>query len=236
MERQYACNVVIDLEFTPVPKGLRRETGLAYEIIEVGAVKLAPDGTSCGEFSHMVKPSFANGVSDRVHRMTGIGDEDLTCARPLAEVLTALIAWIGPQRARMITWSDSDLRQIQRECKAKGIKASLPQRWLDIQRLYPRLMGMKEKRSKVALGEAADWLGIPNERMSAHRALYDAWMTAEVFRMMASGECAAHRSRVLAELEPTKAKTGCSVSIGDRCDGLQDLLLALRSQEVREVA
>lgn len=230
METTYSCNVVIDLEFTNVPRD-RRVDGLATEIIEIGAVKVAPDGTIAGEFSHMVKPTLAAGVSGAVHRMTGIGDEDLTCARPLSEVLEALSQWIGNGRVRFVTWSDTDRRQIERECMAKGIEVGLPARWMDIQRLYPRLMGSKKKF--VRLGEAADWCGIDNDRSSAHRALYDAQMTAKVFLMMASGECAAHRARVEAELHKPSAEKSCSSSIGDRCGGLADLLASLMVQEAQ---
>ena len=230
MSNAYAYNVAIDLEFTPVPKG-QRQGGLCYEIIEVGAVKLAPDGEVAGEFSHMVKPALTRGVSGRVHRMTGIGDEDLTCARPLGEVLQALVAWIGPGRARMVTWSDSDLKQIEEECVAKGLDVALPTRWLDIQTLYPRLMGMENRRRRVALGEAADWCGIANEKASAHRALYDAQMTAELFRMMSRGECAEHRRRVAEELERPKGESVCTASIADRCGGLADLLASLKERE-----
>ena len=230
METTYSCNVVIDLEFTNVPRD-RRVDGLATEIIEIGAVKVAPDGTIAGEFSHMVKPTLAAGVSGAVHRMTGIGDEDLTCARPLGEVLETLSQWIGNGRVRFVTWSDTDRRQIERECMAKGIEVGLPARWMDIQRLYSRLMGSKKKF--VKLGEAADWCGIDNDRSSAHRALYDAQMTAKVFLMMASGECAAHRARVEAELHKPSAEKSCSSSIGDRCGGLADLLASLMVQEAQ---
>lgn len=230
MSNAYACNVVIDLEFTPVPKKLQRQSGLRLEIIEVGAVKLAADGSVVGEFSHMVKPMFARGVSGRVHNMTGIGDEDLTCARPLDEVLGALSAWIGAGRARMVTWSESDLAQITKECAAKGIEVALPTRWLDIQRLYPRLMGMERTR-KIALGEAADWCGIANDKASAHRALYDAQMTAELFCMMAAGECAEHHKRVEAELAKASEANSCSASIASRCGGLAELMAALAAQE-----
>ena len=226
MRRKYACNVVIDLEFTPVPRG-RQLGGLRYEIIEVGAVKLEPDGSPAGEFSHMVKPTLANGVSGMVHNMTGIGDEDLTCARPLAEVIDALSEWMGPGRVRMVTWSGSDLRQIRQECAAKGIVHHLPGRWLDIQRIYPRLMGIRKR--KVALGEAADWCGIANDKMSAHRALYDAQVTAELFRMMAAGELRDHRRALDAELRD-HAET-CTTSIGAQCDQLATLLEHLRAQE-----
>lgn len=230
METTYSCNVVIDLEFTNVPRN-RRMNSLATEIIEIGAVKVAPDGTITGEFSHMVKPTLATGVSGTVHRMTGIGNEDLTCARPLGEVLEALSQWIGDGKVRFVTWSDTDRKQIERECMAKGIEVKLPTRWMDIQRLYPRLTGSRKKLMK--LGEAADWCGIYNDRSSAHRALYDAQITAEVFLMMASGECAAHRARVEAELGKPSAEKSCSSSIADRCGGLADLLASLMAQEAK---
>ncbi|MBR3234540.1 MAG: exonuclease domain-containing protein [Atopobiaceae bacterium] len=230
MKSAYACNVVIDLEFTPVPKG-QRKGGLRCEIIEVGAVKLTPDGEVAGEFSHMVKPTIAHGVSSKVQRMTGIGDEDLTCARPLGEVLQALAAWIGPGKARMVTWSDSDLDQITRECAVKGIDIALPKRWLDIQKLYPRLTGMANRRRRIALGDAADWCGIANEKAYAHRALYDAQMTAELFCMMAAGEFAEHQKRVAAELERPREDAVCTASIADRCGGLADLLASMRAAE-----
>ena len=232
MEGKYTCNVVIDLEFTPIPKN-RRTGGLKHEIIEVGAVKLASDGTVCGTFSHMVKPQLAHGVSGTVRRITGINNADLSCARPLDEVLEALAAWIGPGNARMVTWSGSDLKQIQLECAAKGIAHRLPGRWLDIQRLYPRLWGMN-KRRRIALGEAADWCGIEHDRASAHRALYDARMTAGIFRTMAFGEFHEHRARVEAELK--RKKEACATSIGARCDGLAALLAELRGQEGSKAA
>lgn len=227
MRSKYTCNVVIDLEFTPVPKS-RRIGGLQNEIIEVGAVKVAPDGTVCGTFSHMVRPQLANYVSGEVRRLTGIDNRDLTGARPLAEVLEALSTWIGPGRVRMVTWSAHDIKQIQAECATKGIVVRLPKRWMDIQQLYPRLMGLSRGR-KVALGEAADWCGIKNDKASAHRALYDAQMTAQVFGAMASGELSEHRVRVNDELSRKKAP--CSASIGAQCDGLATLLAELRSQE-----
>lgn len=229
MSSKYECNVVIDLEFTQVPKKLRHN-GMCFEIIEVGAVKLAPDGSIAGEFSHMVKPTWAPGVSGMVHRMTGISNEDLTCAKPLGEVLRALAAWIGEGCVRMVTWSETDLKQIRDECAEKDIEVKLPGRWMDIQRLYPRLMGMVDKR-RVSLGEAADWCGIDNDKASAHRALYDAQVTAELFRMMAAGECAEHRARLAAEMERAKGETSFSASIADRCGGLAELLASLKVQE-----
>lgn len=227
MSAMYDCNVVIDLEFTQVPRK-RRVAGLATEIIEVGAVKVGPDGTVLGTFSRVVKPTMATGVSGAVHWMTGIRDEDLICARPLDEVLEMLGSWIGSGRTRFVTWSDTDRRQIERECSVKGIEHSLPSRWMDIQRLYPRLMCTSKRL--VALGDAADWCGVSNDKASAHRALYDAQVTAEIFRMMVSGELESHRARIDAEMDKSCGRV-LSSSIADRCSGLSDLLANLMSKE-----
>lgn len=234
MTSAYDCNVVIDLEFTPVPKAVRGGTDLRQEIIEIGAVKLNPEGNVVGEFSHMVRPTLARSVSGQVRSLTGIVNGDIACARPLEEVIGALVAWIGPCRARMVTWSESDLKQIRTELDAKGIKCALPHRWMDIQPLYAHFMGLPRK--KVALCEAADWLGIPNDRSRAHRALYDAQITKEVFSMMASGDLAEHRRRVRLETSKARHAAACSASIGSRCGGLAYLLASLVAEEARSGA
>ena len=229
MKSTYACNVVIDLEFTPVPKSLRGNTDLTQEIIEVGAVKIAPDGSVVGTFSHMVRPVLAHGVSGKVRNITGIVNNDIACARSLPEVLESMAAWIGPGRARMVTWSEWDKKQITTECAAKGIECALPARWMDIQRLYSYFMDLGHKR--VGLGDAADWLGIDNSKELAQRALYDAQMTAEIFRMMAAGDLAEHRARVRREIGHGSRVETCSASIASRCAGLAELMAALAREE-----
>lgn len=117
----YASNVVLDLEFTPAGHAGRAQR-LTDEIIEVGAVKVSPEGRVVGEFSQLVKPTLTKGVGGFVHHLTGIGDEDLIQARPLEDVLPAFAAWVGPG-ARMITWSPTDRLQFTHECAAKGLDA-----------------------------------------------------------------------------------------------------------------
>ena len=229
MEPTYDCNIVIDLEFTAIPKTLR-SLDLVNEIIEVGVVKVASDGTELGRFSRLVKPQQATHVNKWVYRLTGIGDEDLVQARPLQEVVAELADWIGQGRARMVTWSGTDKWQLLTECAAKGIDTSrLPRRWLDIQRLYPRLMGTSGRL--VRLGEAADWCGISLEDNRAHRGLDDALVTAEIFRMMGAGECAAQRKVLDAGIRGGE-KDECASSIASRCGSdLAALLASLRASE-----
>jgi inhibitor of KinA sporulation pathway (predicted exonuclease) len=98
MGNAYDCDVVIDLEFTLVPGGAGPGRPAA-EIIEVGAVMLAPDGSVAGEFSRMVRPTFAHGPSHEVRMLTGIRGCDLACAATLAEALgttlDALVSFDG---------------------------------------------------------------------------------------------------------------------------------------------
>jgi len=192
-------------------------------------VKVAPDGTPVDEFSCMVRPQHATRVSIGVNRLTGIRDEDLIGAKPLAQVLVEFCDWIGEGRSRIVTWSPQDKRQMTLECASKEIVSGLPTRWLDIQRLYPRLMGTKKRL--IGLGEAADWCGIENDRSSAHRALYDARMTAEIFQMMASGECSDQRRRLDEEILEGGTHETCTSTVESLCAGLNELYLALKAQE-----
>ena len=123
----YSSDIVIDLEFTPTngrnrhwrnsrpTAGSMADRALAdkleNEIVEIGAVRVDGRGRAIDEFSRVVKPTIALGVSGFVNQLTGIRDEDLTDARPLSAVLDEFRQWAGPG-ARMVAWSKSDQLQI----------------------------------------------------------------------------------------------------------------------------
>ncbi|MDO4805706.1 MAG: 3'-5' exonuclease [Coriobacteriales bacterium] len=230
---KYDYNIAIDLEWTPI-FGTDRPEGLCQEIIEIGAAKLGPDGRELDTFSELVKPDFANGITRRVRRITGIRNRDLTEARSFEEVLHSLEEWVGSGRSRMITWDNTDRTQILRECSAKGIESRLSkQRWLDLQKLYPRIMGTR--RRQVALGEAADWCGIEFDKR--HRAVYDARATGQIFHMAATGECAEQRRVLESSVTHDAHENSCTASIADRCgSGLAELFANLASQDTMAYA
>ena len=241
----YSSDIVIDLEFTPTngrnrhwrnsrpAAGSMADKALAdkleFEIVEIGAVRVDARGNAIDEFSRVVKPTIARGVSGFVNQLTGIRDEELTDALPLSAVLDEFRQWAGPG-ARMVAWSKSDQLQIACECGVKGIDTNgLPSRWMDIQRLYPRLMGLP-KRS-VALGEAADWCGIEFDRYRAHRALYDARKTAELFGLMHDCGLRTQRKAIESQVSDGSESESLSSNVGSRCSGLAELLDSLRLQE-----
>lgn len=187
-ESQYARNIVIDLEFTPVAAD-HRIHGLKNEIIEIGAVKLGPNGEFCGEFSHLVAPQYADCVNWFVKDLTSLTNYDVYNAEELSDVVFQLKEWIGPIPARMITWSRTDKYQLTKECQAKRIPTEgLPKTWIDIQPLYPPLMGLD--RDVVSLADAAEWYDCHDPNGREHHALSDARITAELLARLMNGTLA----------------------------------------------
>lgn len=226
----YNYNIAIDLEFTPVHLS-GGAAGLGCEIIELGAVRLDSKGNEIDAFSEVVKPMYAKGITRRVSRITGIRDADLARARHLESVMQSFAEWMGPNNGnRILTWGGSDRHQIQTECNAKGIDVPLPSRWLDLQRIYPRLMCTSRNR-RVSLGEAADWCGL--SFVNRHRALDDARATGQIFRMAAAGECQTQRHILDGGVKNGEDVGGCSASIGSGRNGnrLAELLASLSRQE-----
>ena len=84
----------------------------------------------------------------------------------------------------------------------------------------------------VKVEEAANWCGIPFEANRAHRALYDAQMTAELFRMMLAGDLAAQREAMSSQVKSPSDEKPLSSTLGGSCGGLAELLASLRAQEL----
>ena len=231
----YDYNIVIDLEFTPTPKNVRRR-GLAREIIEIGAVKVDARGREVSTFQCYVRPQYAEDVSYEVQDLTGIHRCDIRDAACLEVAVRQLAAWIGDAKVRIVAWSGSDKAQIERELVFK--RAALPGQfacWLDLQKVYPRVMGVGNGRL-MALRVAADWQGIVLDAGSSHRALYDARVTAELLRQLLTG--AYHEQKETLEsviVKPENQKT-FSASLGSRCSELGELLAKMQVQGAMSAA
>ena len=221
-------NIVVDLEFTPTPKSARH-LGLRNEIIEIGAVRVDARGNTVDTFCKRVKPAYAAHIAPWIVNLTGICDADLRNAEPLEKVVESFAAWAGPGRTRLVAWSGTDKRQVEGECARKGIELPDQMRhWLDLQRVYPRLMRVGDRRKLMSLKPAADWTGAALNADSAHQALYDAQVTAELLRQLLSGEYRQQRQALSAYLATPARRSepsapGLTASLGSRCAGLEAL-------------
>lgn len=185
----YDYHIILDFEMNPVSKkNVVARTGLKREIIEIGAVKLNSKYEVVDKFSCFIKPEYSSGVTDYITKLTGIRTSDVSGAINYEEALERFSNWIGNGKNRVYSWSDTDLRQIVAECVYKKVK--FPEnitRWMDFQLLFPRLMGLNHD-VMMSLYDAANWYGAEMDCKSAHRALYDAEITAELVRGVLTGE------------------------------------------------
>lgn len=209
----YERHVVIDLEFTPIPKSYTAQREIVrHEIIQIGAVMLDSNYRKISTFSTYVKPEFAHSVKPSVTRLTGITDFDLEHAPSLAEAMDKLIGWIGlDKRTRIYSWSNTDLYQLEDECYLKGI--DFPEcmyRWMDFQKVYGRLIGCRHQMSlkNAVVSANGQFTGT-----QAHTALYDAMATAELLIMTTSKEEFTKRTKGIRELLAPPKK--CSTTIGE---------------------
>lgn len=193
----YTRHIVIDLEFTPIPRRFREEREIVWnEIIQIGAVMLDEHYERIGTFASYVKPQYSERIPARITALTGITDENVADAPSLAEAADLLADWIGyDDRTRIYSWSDTDLYQLSDECWLKGIEFPVNMhRWMDFQKVYGRLIGIRQQLSlKNALGSAENKFDSEN----MHSALYDALQTADLLKMTVSREAFQERTHIV---------------------------------------
>ena len=225
---KYDTHIVIDFEMNPVAKRHREvKAVMPREIIEIGAVKINDRYEIVDKFRCYVKPIYNTAVNSTVSSMTGIHFSDLEYA-PLFEVaLGQLSDWIGHTgRNRIYGWSSSDYIQVSGECSYKQIPLpSNMTRWLDLQRIYQRLMGLEGREHQQALHMAAAQFGIAMDYKNSHSALYDAEITTELLIPILTGSYQEQAALLRSSISEEESHE--SFTLGDVAGGLFD---QLRSQ------
>lgn len=196
-------HIFLDFEMNQAPRRGNEEvpTPLLHEIVEIGAVKLDENYVQVGKYSAYVKPQRFP-ISAVCTKVTGITDKDVESAKPLPEALEEFLAWIGEVPTRTYAWSDSDKKQLFRECAAKGLWPEKPprpfRRWIDFQRIYTRLLGLS-KRNRISLKNAIGGIEV-NFAGSQHSAADDAENSAVLLTLLHDKEAFAERTRITREL------------------------------------
>ena len=207
----YEKHVIIDLEFTPIPKKLNEQRKVVkFETIQIGAVLLDRNYRKISTFSTYVKPGLAYHIKSSVSKLTGITDMDLVNAPSFTDAMEKLVAWIGEgDKIRIYSWSKTDLHQIKGECQIKGITfPACMSRWMDFQAVYGRLISSRQKLSLKNAVVSANGQFVGTQ---AHTALYDAMATAELLILTRSKEDFSQRTRSVRELLAPPKKFGCTI-------------------------
>ncbi len=175
-------HVVVDLEMCKIPKGFRtREYHWSEETIQIGAVLLDDDYNIIDKFNTYVSPRMGR-LDSFITRLTGIKVEDVIDAPDMEEALNMFTEWIPKEDVEIVSWSETDQKQIQHEMEGKMIEnvrmTELLENWNDCQKTFSIKMNNVRRYS---LSEALIATGIYPEGQE-HDGYYDAYNTALLFK------------------------------------------------------
>ncbi|MBW5448883.1 DNA polymerase III [Cohnella sp. CFH 77786] len=169
--------VVLDIEFN----GRKFASDLPMEVIEIGAVRLNPALEITDRFSSMIKPVYFAKLNSFIKKKTGIAQEEIDRADGFPKVIADFVSWLKRSESFvLLTWGGEDLKRIVFDTRMHKLDDAF---WMAVP-YYDLLKGYlryKKAANDVSVEAALAELGIEAEG-SAHRALDDARMTAEVFR------------------------------------------------------
>ena len=227
----YEQHIIVDFEMNPVAKkNSKVRKHLGNEIIEIGAVKLDNNNRIVDRFNCLIKPMYNEDISGFITRLTGIKTGNVKKSYDFETALNKFELWIGEGKTRIYSWSDADLRQLRRECSFKklGIPSNM-RRWMDFQAVYPRVMGL-DSSQKMSLELAAQWSGVLVDKKKAHRALYDAEVTAELLIPVLTGEYK-KQAAIIKSTREVCANTG--FVLGDVCGDMLQQFTKRSSNEMQ---
>lgn len=172
--------VVLDLEMCRVPNGSMREKFQApRELIQIGAVLLDEEHKALDTFMTFVKPQYG-WLDDYIRQLTGIQPSSLADAPTTEQALKIFVDWL-PQDAVFVTWSESDVYQIEDELYFKEIEIPELDEYLDHYIDCQQIFSEKMNTDKIyKLSEALALTGTDCTK-GEHDALEDARNTAALF-------------------------------------------------------
>ncbi|WP_251564627.1 3'-5' exonuclease [Paenibacillus pasadenensis] len=169
--------IILDIEFN----GRKFASDKPMEVIEIGAVRLNDRLEQVDEFSSLIKPVYFAKLNSFIREKTGIPQEAIDTAKGFVPVIRAFREWLDRSSVcTFVTWGGEDLKRIVLDTRMHRLDDTywLGADYYDLLKVYLRTRGLS---NDVSVEKALEELAIPAEG-SAHRALDDARMTAQIFR------------------------------------------------------
>lgn len=177
--------IVFDLEWNQCPYGKEKENKkLPFEIIEIGAVKLNSQREKIDEFHAVIHPIVYTQLHFKTREIISINKEELRQGISFIEAIHRFLEWCG-EDYRFCTWGTLDLMELQRNMKFYGLLGQLkgPLYYYDVQKLFA--IENENRKQRRSLEYAADYYKI-TKGGGFHRALNDAFYTAEVLKRISA--------------------------------------------------
>lgn len=172
--------IVFDLEWNQCPYGKGQENErIPFEIIEIGAVKLNSEKQMIDQYQVLIQPRVYKKLHFRTKEIIQLDMKELEKGTAFYKAIREFLKWCG-EDYRFCTWGNSDLLELQRNMKYYGVLQLLkgPIPFFDAQKLFS--LDYEDGESRKSLEYAVDFLQIEKQK-NFHRALSDAWYTAQVF-------------------------------------------------------
>lgn len=169
--------IILDIEFN----GRKFASDKPMEVIEIGAVRLNAELEQVDEFSALIKPVYFAKLNDFIKKKTGIPQESIDKASGFRKVIGDFIRWLDRSESfLLLTWGGEDLKRIIYDTRMHQLNDAY---WMSASYfdLLKGFLRYKKITNDVSVEAALADLEITPEG-SAHRALDDARMTAEVFK------------------------------------------------------
>ena len=150
-------------------------------MIQIGAVKLDANLNPGEAISIPIAPTHYVRIHPRIRRMTGLDSETLAGAPAFREALQQFAAWCGDDYT-LLTWGIDDVSVLYQNIHFFHCEDIVLPPLCDIQRLFSTVHNLKDRSG---LKTAMELVNItPDDTMSFHNALNDAWYTALVFKTL----------------------------------------------------
>lgn len=173
--------IVMDLEWNQSPSGQSGENPrLAFEIIEIGAIKLDEKFNIIDEYDSIIKPRIYRRLQSRIRELLNYDESVLRTGRPFDVVFREFKKWCGDNYI-FCTWGPLDLTYLQQNMDFYYLKSfEFPLKFYNIQEIYATL-AYNDKAQMPSLEKAVTELKILIDK-PFHCAKNDAYYTAKIFQ------------------------------------------------------
>lgn len=168
--------IILDLEATCWKD---RNINKQNEIIEIGALKIDPNGNVKSEFSEFIKPKLNPELSDFCKELTTIEQSDIDNADTFEFVIEKFKQWIELEEDFILcSWGFYDKKQFVKDCDLHNLEKKWLTNHISLKHQYAEI---KNLRKPLGMGGALKKEGLKLDG-THHRGIDDARNIAKIFK------------------------------------------------------
>jgi len=171
----------MDLEWNQNPyENEGEDSGLMFEIVEIGAYKLNEKYEIVDSFQCVISPHIYTELSPYIKKIVPVTEDELNKGIDFSVAIKAFFKWCGSDTV-FCTWGSMDLTELQRNISFYNLENPFPKPLIfyDIQKLFS--IKYSDGKTRISLEHAVDFLNISKD-IPFHRAKADTYYTVKVMQ------------------------------------------------------